>query len=47
MLPDEIKPAMEGVIPSTIVSCSLAGEPNATDILQVYYVGERHVALSH
>ena len=47
MLPDEIRPAMEGVTPSTIVTCSLAGEPNTTNISQVYYVDESHVALSH
>ena len=47
MLPDEIKPAMEGVVPSTIVTCSLAGVPNATEISQIYYVDESHVALSH
>lgn len=35
MLPDEIKPAMHGTIPSTIVTCSLAGIPNVTDISQV------------
>ena len=38
---------MEGVTPSTIVTCSLAGEPNTTNISQVYYVDESHVALSH
>ena len=32
ILPDEIKPAMEGVIPSNIVTCSSAGEPNTTVI---------------
>lgn len=47
MLPDEIKPAMQGLIPSTLVSCSLDGEPNATEISQVWYVDEIHVALSH
>ena len=47
MLPDEIKPAMQGLIPSTLVSCSLDGEPNATEISQVWYVDETHVALSH
>jgi hypothetical protein len=35
------------VIPSTIVTCSLAGVPNVTDISQVWYVDENHVALSH
>ena len=47
MLPDEIKPAMQGVIPSTMVTCSLAGVPNVTDISQVWYVDESRVALSH
>jgi uncharacterized protein len=46
MLPDEIKPAMHGVIPSTLVTCSLAGVPNVTDISQVWYVDANHVALS-
>ena len=47
MLPDEIRPAMQGVIPSTIVTCSLDGVPNVTDISQVWYVDKDHVALSH
>ena len=47
MLPDEIKPAMQGLIPSTLVSCSLEGEPNTTEISQVWYVDDIHVALSH
>ena len=45
-LPDEIKPAMQGVIPSIVVSCSSDGEPNTTIISQVYYADEDHVALS-
>ena len=40
MLPDEIKPAMQGVIPSTMATCSLAGIPNVTEISQVWYVDE-------
>lgn len=47
MLPDEIKASMEGVVPSSIVTCSLAGVPNVTEISQIYYVDETHVALSH
>jgi len=47
MLPDEIKPAMQGAIPSTIVTCSLSGVPNVTDISQVWYVDATHVALSY
>ncbi|MGH8007625.1 MAG: pyridoxamine 5'-phosphate oxidase family protein [Candidatus Binatia bacterium] len=47
MLPDEIKPAMQGVIPSHVVTCALDGTPNATVVSQVYYVDPDHVALSH
>jgi uncharacterized protein len=47
ILPDEIKPALQGVIPSHVVTCSLDGTPNITVISQVYYVDPDHVALSH
>jgi hypothetical protein len=47
MLPDEIKAAMQGVIPSHVVTCSADGIPNASAISQVYYVDGDHVALSH
>jgi len=47
MLPDAIKSAMQGVIPSVIVTCALDGTPNATVISQIYYVDDTHVALSH
>ena len=47
ILPDEIKPAMQGVIPSHVVTCSGDGTPNASAISQVYYVDPDHVALSH
>src|SRR6266852_4305946 len=47
ILPDEIKPAMQGVIPSHVVTCSGDGTPNASVISQVYYVDPDHVALSH
>ena len=46
-LPDEIKAAMQGVIPSHVVTCSADGTPNASAISQVYYVDEDRVALSH
>lgn len=45
-LPKEILPALQGVIPSCITTCSLAGDPNATNLSQVHYVDEHHVALS-
>jgi hypothetical protein len=47
ILPEEIKPAMQGVIPSHVVTCSRDGIPNASVISQVYYVDADHVALSH
>ena len=47
ILPDEIKPAMQGVIPSVVATCSIDGTPNATVISQVYYVDPDHVALSY
>ena len=46
-LPDEIKAAMQGVIPSHVVTCSHDGTPNASALCQVYYVDADHVALSH
>lgn len=46
MLPQRIKPALEGVFPSHIVTASKDGTPNITSISQVWYVDERHVALS-
>jgi len=47
ILSDEIKPAMQGVIPSHLVTCALDGTPNATVVSQVYYVDSNHVALSY
>ncbi|MBI2527085.1 MAG: hypothetical protein HYY95_06715 [Candidatus Rokubacteria bacterium] len=47
LLPEEIKSAMQGVIPSHVVTCAGDGTPNATAISQVYYVDADHVALSH
>ena len=45
-LPKEIRSALQGMVPSNITSCSLSGEPNTTEISQVYYVDDNHVALS-
>jgi hypothetical protein len=46
MISDEMKPAMQGMVPSTIITCSSDGTPNATVISQVYYVDELHVGIS-
>ena len=45
-LPEDIKPAMQGWIPSAVVTCSLDGTPNTSQVTQVYYIDENHVALS-
>lgn len=45
-LPKEIMPALQGVVPANIATCSLSGEPNTTNLSQVHYVDDRHVALS-
>ena len=42
-----MKSAMQGVVPSAIVTCDQQGIPNTTYISQVYYVDDKHVALSH
>jgi len=47
ILPDEIKPAMQGVLPSHMVTCALDGTPNATVVSQVYYIDPDHIALSY
>ena len=47
VLPDEIKPAMQGVLPSHVATCSLDGTPNTSVVSQVYYVDSDHVALSY
>jgi hypothetical protein len=46
ILPSEIMPALQGVFPATLVTCSAAGVPNATSLSQVHYVDAEHVALS-
>jgi uncharacterized protein len=42
----EMIPAMQGVIPATLATCSGAGITNVTYITQVFYVDDTHVALS-
>ena len=46
MINDKHLPALQGMFPSWITSCSLSGEPNTTVISQIWYVDENHVALS-
>jgi predicted pyridoxine 5'-phosphate oxidase superfamily flavin-nucleotide-binding protein len=42
----EMQPALQGVLPCAIATCAADGTPNATFISQVFYVDDRHVALS-
>jgi hypothetical protein len=42
----QMLPALQGVIPSTLATGSADGTPNVTYISQVFYVDDRHVALS-
>lgn len=41
-----IRPCLEGAIPAVMATCALDGTPNVAYISQVFYVSERHVALS-
>jgi predicted pyridoxine 5'-phosphate oxidase superfamily flavin-nucleotide-binding protein len=47
IITEDIRAAMQGIIPSTIATCSADGVPNVAYISQVYYVDDDHVALSH
>jgi hypothetical protein len=46
-LPKEILSALNGVIPSSMATCSKDGVPNVGIISQVFYVNEEQVAISH
>ena len=45
-LPPEIRSSLEGVIPSLIATVAADGTPNVSYLSQVWYVDDRHVALS-
>ena len=44
---EDMRAAMDGIIPSMIVTVSKEGVPNIAYISQVFYVDDTHVALSH
>lgn len=47
MLPEAIKPALQGILPAMVGTCSLQGVPNCAVISQVYWVDAGHVAISY
>jgi hypothetical protein len=46
VITEELMPALEGAIPAIIATTSASGIPNATYIWQVFYVDDKHVAVS-
>ncbi len=46
IIPEELKPGLQGVFPSAIATYSPDGIPNVSYVSQVYYYDEDHVALS-
>jgi hypothetical protein len=47
MITEDMKVAMQGIIPSVISTCDANGIPNVAMISQAYYVDEDHVAISN
>ncbi len=47
MITEKHLPALQGLVPARLTTCSAAGEPNTTVISQVWYVDDDHVALSY
>lgn len=46
MITPDIRYAMDGIYPAAVATCSADGIPNVATISQVWYVDDRHVALS-
>jgi len=45
-IPSEMMPSLQGIIPTCMTTCSPDGIPNVTYISQVWYVDEKHLAIS-
>ena len=46
MIPEAMKPAMMGLIPTCMSTANDDGEPNVTFISQVWYINQTHLAVS-
>lgn len=47
MIPDEMKPALMGVVPATLITSSKKGTPNITNVARVWYVNQNYVAVAN
>jgi DNA-binding CsgD family transcriptional regulator len=47
MISDELKPALLGVIPSTLNTCDTNNMPNITNVSRVWFVDDHHVAIAN
>lgn len=46
MITQDMLPAMQGAVPSTLVTCDKSGLPNVAVISQAFFVDDQHLALS-
>lgn len=47
MIPEEMYPALMGVVPATIITSNKEGSPNITNIARVWFVDSHHVAIAN
>ncbi|MGG3467031.1 LuxR C-terminal-related transcriptional regulator [Neobacillus pocheonensis] len=47
MIPEEMHPALMGIVPATLITSSKQGIPNITNISRVWFVDQEHVAVAN